>query len=128
MIISSLDHLVLTVKDIDATSIAFYTKVMGMTVETFAAGRKALIFGQQKINLHEANNPLKPHAKHPSPGSADLCFITETPLDEVINHLNNLNIHIEEGPVPRTGALGPITSAYVRDPDANLIEISNYNP
>lgn len=126
MIISRLDHLVLTVKDIDS-SITFYTKAMGMTVETFAAGRKALVFGQQKINLHAADNPLKPHAQHPSPGTADLCFITETPLDEVISHLVSLNIHIEEGPVPRTGALGPITSVYVRDPDDNLIEISNYN-
>jgi len=126
MIVNRLDHLVLTVKDIDA-SIAFYTKVMGMAVETFGAGRKALVFGQQKINLHAADNPLKPHAKHPAPGTADLCFITETPLEDVINHLNSLNIHIDEGPVPRTGALGPITSVYIRDPDSNLIEISNYN-
>ena len=121
--IDRLDHLVLTVADIDA-SCSFYTRVLGMQVVTFAAGRKALAFGRQKINLHQRGSEFEPKAKHPTPGSADLCFITETPLEDVITHLQACDIEIEEGPIQRTGAEGPILSVYLRDPDHNLLELS----
>jgi catechol 2,3-dioxygenase-like lactoylglutathione lyase family enzyme len=119
-----LDHLVLTVADLDRT-IAFYRDVLGMRVETFGTGRTALVFGQQKINLHLAGNEFEPKALRPTPGSADLCFIAATPLEAVIAHLDASGVAIAEGPVQRTGATGPILSVYVRDPDENLIEISN---
>ena len=122
--IDRLDHLVLTVADIDA-SCNFYTRVLGMQVVTFAGGRKALAFGRQKINLHQKGSGFEPKAQHPTSGSADLCFITETPLDEVIAHLQACDIEIEEGPIQRTGAEGPIISVYLRDPDNNLLELSN---
>jgi catechol 2,3-dioxygenase-like lactoylglutathione lyase family enzyme len=125
MKIERLDHLVLTVRDID-TTIAFYVDVLGMQPVSFGANRRALAFGQQKINLHSADAPLKPHAARPTPGSADLCFITSTPAPELIAHLKSAGVSIEEGPVPRTGALGAITSVYFRDPDGNLIEVSSY--
>ena len=125
MKIDRLVHLVLTVRDVDA-SIAFYVDVLGMEAVTFGAGRRALAFGQQKINLHPATAPLKPHAAQPMPGSADLCLITVMPLADVIAHLQRAAVAIEEGPVPRTGATGPILSVYFRDPDGNLIEVSNY--
>jgi len=125
MKIDRLDHLVLTVRDVDA-SIAFYVDVLGMEAVTFGAGRRALAFGQQKINLHPAAAPLKPHAATPTPGAADLCLISGTPLAEVIAHLQRVGVAIEAGPVPRTGATGPIQSVYFRDPDGNLIEVSNY--
>lgn len=125
MKIDRLDHLVLTVRDIDA-SIAFYTNVLGMTAIAFGHGRRALAFGRQKINLHPAAAPLGPHAATPMPGSADLCLITATPLAEVILHLDVCGVAIEEGPVARTGATGSIMSLYFRDPDGNLIEVSNY--
>jgi catechol 2,3-dioxygenase-like lactoylglutathione lyase family enzyme len=125
MKITRLDHFVLTVRDIEA-SCKFYSEVLGMEVTTFGNGRKALQFGQQKINLHQAGKEFEPKALRPTPGSADVCFITETPLREVISHLQKLSIVIEEGPVERTGAIGRIDSVYVRDPDQNLIEISNY--
>jgi catechol 2,3-dioxygenase-like lactoylglutathione lyase family enzyme len=125
MKIDRLDHLVLTVQDIDAT-IAFYENVLGMEAVSFGANRRALAFGRQKINLHPASAPLKPHAAMPAPGSADLCLITGTPLAEVIAHLQRAGVAIEEGPVVRTGATGPIRSVYLRDPDGNLIELSNY--
>lgn len=125
MRIERLDHLVLTVRDIAATC-AFYTQVMGMSVVTFGAGRKALAFGQQKINLHEAGREFEPKAERPTPGSADLCFIADGRLDDVIAHLNAHEVPIAEGPVQRTGALGPIRSVYFRDPDLNLIEVSTY--
>lgn len=125
MKIDSLDHLVLTVADIDA-SIAFYVGVLGMEAVSFGAGRRALAFGAQKINLHPATAPLKPHALAPTPGSADLCLITTTPVAEVLRHLEACGVAVEEGPVPRTGAVGPIMSVYFRDPDGNLIEVSNY--
>lgn len=125
MKIDRLDHLVLTVRDIDAT-IDFYVGVLGMETVSFGAGRRALAFGRQKINLHAASAPLAPHAATPVPGSADLCLITETPLAEVIAHLQRIGVAIEQGPVPRTGATGPILSVYFRDPDGNLIEVSNY--
>ena len=126
MLISHLDHLVLTVKNIDDT-INFYHNVLGMEVVTFQQNRKALKFGTQKINLHSADNPLKPHAKNPTQGSADLCFITKNDLALITEQLKLKNIAIEIGPVPRTGACGAITSIYIRDPDDNLIEISHYN-
>jgi catechol 2,3-dioxygenase-like lactoylglutathione lyase family enzyme len=125
MKINHLDHLVLTVKSMD-DSVEFYTKVLGMSMELFGSNRKALRFGNQKINLHSSDNPISPHAGSPTPGSADLCFITTTPISEFISHLNQLEVKIIDGPVTRTGALGPIISVYIRDPDMNLIEVSNY--
>ncbi|WP_348643880.1 VOC family protein [Phyllobacterium myrsinacearum] len=125
MTIDRLDHLVLTVKNIESTC-TFYSTILGMTVETFGEGRKALRFGNQKINLHEAGHEYEPKAKSPVSGSGDLCFIASTPLDAVIAHLGAHDITIEEGPVVRTGATGPIRSVYIRDPDGNLIEIANY--
>ncbi len=126
MRIDRLDHLVLTVRDI-AASCDFYSRVLGMEVVTFGNGRKALAFGGQKINLHEAGKEFEPKASRPTPGSADLCFITREPLTSVMAHLDSHNITIIDGPVPRTGATGAIISVYLRDPDGNLIEISNYN-
>ncbi|HEY9344785.1 MAG TPA: VOC family protein [Inquilinus sp.] len=122
--IDHLDHLVLTVASIEATC-DFYARALGMSVETFGQGRTALRFGDQKINLHQAGREFEPKALRPMPGSADLCFIAATPLEEVMAHLQRLGIAIEEGPVPRTGATGPIRSVYLRDPDQNLIEIAN---
>lgn len=122
--IEQLDHIVLTVAKIDAT-IDFYTEVLGMDEVKFD-GRKALRFGDQKINLHQRGHEFSPKAAHPTPGSGDLCFVTLTPLEEVIEYLNQLRVHIEEGPVERTGAVGKLRSIYIRDPDHNLVEISNY--
>ena len=123
--IKRLDHLVLTVKSLQET-IRFYTSVLGMQEETFGSGRKALRFGNQKINLHEAGHEFEPKAQHPLPGSADLCFITDEPINKVVEHITKMNVNVEEGPVKRTGALGPIISVYIRDPDQNLVEISEY--
>ncbi len=125
MNINHLDHLVLTVQNIERT-IDFYTRVLGMESITFGAGRHALLFGVQKINLHEVGKEFDPKATHPTAGSADLCFIASTPLDEVIIHLKAHNVPIVEGPVTRTGANNPILSVYFYDPDGNLIEVSNY--
>lgn len=125
MQIERLDHLVLTVADIEATC-AFYERVMGMQVITFGAERKALQFGQQKINLHQLGKEFEPKAEHPTSGSADLCFISATPLAKVIAHLKVCNVIILEELVRRTGALGTIESIYFRDPDGNLIEVSQY--
>jgi len=125
MRVLSLDHLVLTVQSIEATC-SFYAAVMGMAVITFGDNRKALVFGSQKINLHEHGKEFEPKAAKPTPGSADLCFITDMPLPEVVKHLNVLGVPILEGPVTRTGAVGTIRSVYFRDPDANLIEVSVY--
>jgi catechol 2,3-dioxygenase-like lactoylglutathione lyase family enzyme len=113
------------VTDLDQT-IAFYQRVLGMRPVTFGPGRRALAFGSSKINLHQAGHEFAPRAAHPVPGSADLCLVTSTPLDEVIGHLAATGVMVEEGPVPRTGALGPMTSVYIRDPDQNLIEIASY--
>ncbi|OWV31162.1 VOC family protein [Halomonas campaniensis] len=124
MHIDYLDHLVLTVHDLDS-SISFYSQVLGMREETFGEGRKALVFGSQKINLHQAGQEFEPKAEQPTPGSADLCFIVATPLEKVMEELNSHDVAIVEGPVQRTGANGPIRSVYVRDPDMNLIELSN---
>ncbi|KFQ33380.1 Glyoxalase domain-containing protein 5, partial [Merops nubicus] len=123
--IQRLDHLVLTVKSIEAT-VAFYSKVLGMEVVTFKGNRKALRFGNQKFNLHEAGKEFEPKARCPVPGSADLCLITQVPLDQLLDHLKACGVTVEEGPVARTGAMGPITSIYFRDPDGNLIEVSGY--
>jgi catechol 2,3-dioxygenase-like lactoylglutathione lyase family enzyme len=125
MNIDRLDHLVLTVRDINATC-DFFSRVLGMEVITFADGRKALRFGQQKINLHEAGHEFEPKAAHPLPGSSDLCFISSDPLNAVTAHLQSCGVEIIEGPVQRTGAIGVMDSVYLRDPDGNLIEISNY--
>ena len=124
MKIERLDHLVLTVRDIDAAC-AWYERVLGMQVETFAGNRKALRFGSQKINLHQSGREFEPKALSPAPGSGDLCFLTATPLAEVAEHLSACGVAVIEGPVRRTGAIGPIESLYVRDPDGNLIEISS---
>jgi catechol 2,3-dioxygenase-like lactoylglutathione lyase family enzyme len=125
MKINRLDHLVLTVKDIDAAC-AFYHDVLGMEIETFQQNRKALKFGTQKINLHQHGHEIDPKAINPTPGSADLCFIADTPIAEVIETLKSKGLAIEIGPVERTGATGKILSVYIRDPDQNLVEISNY--
>lgn len=123
--IERLDHLVLTVRDMEAT-LDFYMRVLGMEAITFGAGRKALRFGQQKINLHQAGAEFEPKAAKPTPGSADLCFITRTPLMNVVAHIEACGVTIEVPPSSREGALGRIQSIYLRDPDGNLIEISNY--
>ncbi len=125
MAIDRLDHLVLTVVSIDRT-VDFYTRVLEMEVIEFGNGRKALIFGNQKINLHEKGHEFEPKAFSPTPGSADLCFITSNRLENVAEKIRAMNIEIVEGPVARTGATGPIQSIYLRDPDQNLIEISTY--
>lgn len=124
--IHALDHLVLTVADIDQTC-AFYQTVLGFRIVTFGQGRRAMEFGSQKINLHQAGREYDPKARHPTPGSADLCLITTLDLDSVIAHLTRAAVPIEEGPVARTGARGPIQSVYIRDPDHNLIEIARYD-
>ena len=121
--IECLDHLVLTVRDLEITC-RFYADVLGMEVVTFGKGRKALRFGQQKINLHQAGQEFEPKAERPTPGSADLCFLASIPLSEVQACLCTHHVLLLEGPVLRTGALGPIESLYFRDPDANLIEVS----
>jgi catechol 2,3-dioxygenase-like lactoylglutathione lyase family enzyme len=124
MEISKLDHFVLTVKDIDKT-VLFYESVMGMKKEVFGQGRVALKYGDQKINLHEFGNEFEPKANNPTPGSADLCFITTTPLKKAMSHVVSCGVEIIEGPVERRGANGPIRSFYFRDPDQNLIEVAN---
>lgn len=122
----SIDHIVLTVADTDRT-IDFYTKILGMKAITFGEGRKALTFGNQKINLHQVGQEFKPHAHQPVCGSADICFVTQQPLDLWIDRLKVHSVTIEVGPVPRTGAVGPMNSLYIRDPDKNLIEIAYYD-
>ena len=126
MHIDRLDHFVITVKSIDETC-AFYNSVLGMEIVTFGDGRKALVFGEQKINLHEAGKEFEPKANNPTSGSGDFCLITKMPIEKVISHLEDKGITIEDGPVNRTGATGPITSVYFRDPDQNLIEVSVYD-
>ena len=125
MDIDRIDHIVMTVKSIDATC-AFYERVLGMQRGTFAGGRYALAFGRQKINLHESGREFEPKAHVAAPGTLDLCLITTTPLADVIEHLARCDVAIIEGPVSKTGASGPIRSVYFRDPDDNLIEVSNY--
>lgn len=126
MKIQNLDHLVLTVADVTATC-DFYQEVLGMEVLTFGGGRKALGFGSQKINLHQKGHEIQPAAAFPTKGSADLCFIAVTPLSEILTELDQKGIVLlEDGVVQRTGALGKMASVYFRDPDLNLIEVSNY--
>lgn len=123
--IDSLDHLVLTVKDISRTC-SFYRQVLGMQEISFGGDRKALKFGNHKINAHEYGKEIEPKAEQPMPGSADLCFITPTPIEDVEKHIRTCGINIVEGPVRRAGAKGSILSIYLRDPDGNLIELSNF--
>jgi catechol 2,3-dioxygenase-like lactoylglutathione lyase family enzyme len=122
VLIRRLDHLVLTVSDPDAT-VTFYER-LGMRRETFGDGRLALRFGDQKINLHRAGQPIQPHARRPTPGSADVCLIVEGSLDEVERELERAGVAFELGPVQRTGAISPLRSLYLRDPDGNLVELS----
>jgi catechol 2,3-dioxygenase-like lactoylglutathione lyase family enzyme len=125
MDIDRIDHVVLTVRDIERTC-EFYARVLGMHAVTFPGGRKALAFGSQKFNLHQAGKEFDPKAERPTPGSADFCLITRVPIVEVVEHLRACDVPILEGPVQRTGAVGSIVSVYFRDPDRNLIEVSNY--
>ncbi|MGO9567322.1 MAG: VOC family protein [Desulfomonilaceae bacterium] len=124
MHITHLYHLVLTVENIDDT-VRFYVSVLGMQEEVFEGGRVALKFGSQKINLHEAGKEFEPKAHRPTPVSGDLCFITDIDLNLVMEHVQNLDAEIIEGPVRRIGANGPLLSFYFRDPDLNLVEVSN---
>ncbi|PQA92015.1 VOC family virulence protein [Chryseobacterium shigense] len=126
MEIENLDHIVLTVASIDKT-VEFYTSILGFQGITFGEGRKALTFGNQKINLHQKGHEFEPKAENPTCGSADLCFIAKTDIQEVLEELKQKNIEIVEGIVERTGALGKIKSVYFRDPDMNLIEVSQYS-
>jgi catechol 2,3-dioxygenase-like lactoylglutathione lyase family enzyme len=127
--LTSIDHFVLTANDMDKT-ISFYCDVLGMTLEEFTPSdggeaRKSLKFGNQKINLHRAKSPYKPHANNPVSGAVDICFLSSTKMEEWQNIFSENNVRIEDGPVQKTGATGPIVSLYIRDPDLNLIEISN---
>lgn len=122
--ISHLDHLVLTVRDMDATC-AFYRRVLGMEPRQFAPDRTALFFGSQKINLHAADHPIDPNVRHATPGSADLCFITATPIEDVARHLEREGVAIITGPGERAGARSRLMSVYFYDPDENLIEVAN---
>ena len=124
-LIDRLDHLVLTTAH-EADCVHFYCTVLGMALQTFGEGRKAFVFNGQKINLHIKGREFEPKALHPQPGALDLCFIASVPLGQVQQHLAEHGVAIECGPVQRTGARGPILSVYVRDPDHNLIEISEY--
>lgn len=123
--INRIDHIVFTVKNIEAT-VAFYTHNLGMKEETFGNGRKALVFGNQKWNLHQKGSEFEPKAQTPTPGAIDICLIAENSLNEVTAWLKQCGVVIEEGPIERTGATGKIISIYFRDPDSNLIEVSNY--
>ncbi|MEC8677878.1 MAG: VOC family protein [Candidatus Margulisiibacteriota bacterium] len=123
--ITSIDHIVLTVKDINK-SLYFYETILGLKKEIFNQNRIALTFGNQKLNLHEYKHEIKPHELIPTPGSIDLCFLTESNISESIKYIQSNGINILEGPVQRTGANGPITSFYINDPDGNLIEIAQY--
>ncbi|BAZ37627.1 glyoxalase/bleomycin resistance protein/dioxygenase [Calothrix sp. NIES-4101] len=123
--IDRLDHLVLTVRDIESTC-NFYNRVLGMQVVIFGERRKALAFGQQKINLHQIGEEFEPKANKPTPGSADLCLIVQEPLSDIEQHLRFCGVEIISGPIERTGAMGAIASLYINDPDLNLIELSVY--
>ena len=123
--IDRIDHVVLTVFDIERT-IDFYSRVLGMEPVTVAGGRRGLSFGRQKFNLHQAGREFEPKALRPTPGAMDFCLVTETPLAEVMDSLESNGVAIIAGPVDKTGATGPIESVYFRDPDGNLVEVSNY--
>jgi catechol 2,3-dioxygenase-like lactoylglutathione lyase family enzyme len=122
--IRSIDHVVLTVADLQRT-LDFYERTLGMTPVSFGEGRRALAFGDQKLNLHQAGQEFEPKARVPTKGSGDLCLLTDVPLDEVVAHLTRAGVVIELGPVDKTGARHPLRSIYFRDPDGNLIEVSN---
>ena len=129
VMIKSIDHIVLTAQDIEKT-IKFYCGVLGMTLERFtpaasSSERLALCFGCQKINLHQASSPFIPHAQNPISGAVDICFLSDTPIEEWVKIFTQNSIPVEEGPIAKTGATGPLCSIYVRDPDGNLIEVSN---
>ena len=124
MNVRAIDHVVLTVADVDRT-IEFYERALGMTAVTFGEGRRALAFGDQKLNLHQAGKEFEPKARTPTRGSADLCFLTDVPIDDVVAHLKKIGVAIELGPVAKTGARHPLRSLYFRDPDGNLIEVAN---
>ena len=130
MKLEKIDHVVITVKDVKKT-IDFYTNILGMKLEKFSSSlddnqfRYAVSFGSQKINIHEEIKPIKPNALNPSSGSMDICFISKNKINDWVHHLVEKGINIEIGPEKKTGALGPILSIYIRDPDFNLIEISN---
>ena len=131
MMIKSIDHIVLTVRDMNKT-IQFYCDVLGMTLDRFTPGdgsaeRLALCFGTQKINLHKASSPYVPHAQNPVSGAVDICFLSDVPVEDCVKIFTEQSIPIEAGPITKTGATGPLCSVYVRDPDGNLIEISNLN-
>ncbi len=125
MRLTDLDHLVLTVADLERTA-EFYERVCGLTREISRQGRVSLHFGTRKINLHQAGSEFAPHAASPTPGSADLCFLTDAPIEEAAAHVRAQGVAIIEGPVARTGAQGPMRSIYFRDPDGNLVEIARY--
>ena len=125
MIVDYIDHIVLTVENIDKT-VEFYTNILGMNVAEFNQGRKALTFGNQKINLHQKDREFEPKAHIPTCGSMDLCLITSTDINQIKRELKDKGIEITQGIVERTGAIGNIKSIYIRDPDRNLIELSNY--
>ena len=125
MQIDSIDHIVLTVKDVQGTC-DFYVKALGMEVARFGSGRTALSFGSQKINLHQVGKEWEPKAHRPTADSGDLCLITSVPIAQVVQHLSACGVKVIEGPTEKTGARGPILSVYFRDPDLNLIEVSNY--
>ncbi len=125
-IVDRIDHFVLTVADVEATC-RFYRHVLAMTVIEFSGGRKALALGRQKINLHQAGREFEPKALHPVPGSADFCLITVLPIERIADRLATAGVTIEQGPVAKTGAMGPMQSVYFRDPDRNLVEVSVYD-
>ncbi len=125
--VEAIDHVVLTVRDLSVT-VDFYELVLGMESIVFAGGRRALRFGDQKINLHEVGKEHLPNARHAGSGTADLCFLTATPLDSVVARLQALDVDVEEGPAPADSARGPLRSVWFRDPDGNLIEVANQAP
>jgi catechol 2,3-dioxygenase-like lactoylglutathione lyase family enzyme len=125
--VRAIDHVVLTVRDVERT-LSFYQQALGMRAVSFGEGRRALSFGEQKLNLHQAGREFEPKAQVPTPGSVDLCLLTDDPIDEVVAHLRRAGVAIELGPVAKTGARRPLRSIYFRDPDGNLIEIANELP
>ena len=124
MRVQRIDHIVLTVADLE-TTIAFYERALGMEAVSFGEGRRGLAFGDQKLNLHQAGREFEPKARRPTPGAIDLCFTTDVPLEDVAAHLRRESIEIEHGPVDKVGARRALRSLYLRDPDGNLVEISN---
>jgi len=126
MMIMRIDHLVLTVKDVEAT-LDFYQRVLDMKPERFDGGRRALSFGSNKINLHQQGKEFEPKALTALPGTGDLCLITESSIKDVVTRLKQNEVTLIHGPVRKVGALGPMLSVYFRDPDGNLIEVSNYS-